>query len=372
MKHQLLCLRQAQLRVLADSISTLSYHNADMTNFRDNLVALCNALQEEDVENMNEADQHDFYKLIEETVIPWVNSYRVCNEENLHKEMLSVIQQMLTDWIPDWNRNQFLILSEGDYSIERLGNAEYAKFNAYKGVNFQKIMIDVRLPKSYNDNLLYNAVLFHEIGHLVENQYNISQKVYDRIFVSPFDQPKFDEIVSQSFMSILNGGRVYNDQIKKLTKEYVCDLFGAQYVGDKINCFVEYKHHQDLDNKSTTHPTVKERIKMIDDFIEYSKIGSTKNVLLQYILDEFKSLGNDKELKVRSVQMNSADLLVGNTIPLGNSTEVYSLFNEGWSHFFNGTSNMSAAKGHTVGNTELYDTLVGSIRMSIGKYFGLY
>lgn len=372
MKHQLLCLRQAQLRVLADSISTLSYHNADMTNFRDNLVALCIALQDEDVENMSDVDQHDFYQLIEEMVIPWVNSYSVCNEGNLHKEMLCVIQQMLTDWIPDWNRNQFLILSEGDYSIERLGDAEYAKFNAYKGVNFQKIMIEVRLPKSYNDNLLYNAVLFHEIGHLVENKYNISQKVLDKIVAQPFDQQTFNTIASQTLDSINNNNTISTDQIKSLTKEYVCDLFGAQYVGDKINCFVEYKHHQDLDNKSTTHPTVKERIKMIDDFLEYSKIGSTKNVLLQYILDEFKSLGNDKELKVRYVQMNTADLLVGNTIPLGNSTEVYSLFNEGWTHFFNGTSNMSAAKGHTVGNTELYDTLVGSMRMSIGKYFDLY
>ena len=372
MKHQLLCLRQAQLRILADSISKLSYPNADMTNFRDNLVALCNALQYEDIEHMSDVDQHDFYKLIEETVIPWVNSYRVCNDENLHKEMFSVIQQMLTDWIPGWDKTQFLILSEGDYSIKRLSSADYAKFRAYKGVDFQKIMIEVRLPKSYNDNLLYNAVLFHEIGHLVDNKYNISQKVYDRIFAAPFDQSRFDDIVSQSFMSILNGNTVYNEQIKNLTEEYVCDLFGAQYVGDKINCFVEYKHHKDLDNKSTTHPTVKERIKMIDDFLDYSKTGSTKNFLLQFILDEFKKRGTDYELKIRNVPMNTSALLVGNTIPLNNNTEVYSLFYEGWTHFFNGTASMSAAKGYTVGNTELYDTLVGSMRKSIGKYCGLY
>ena len=138
-------------------------------------------------------------------------------------------------------------------------------------------MIEVRLPKSYNDNLLYNAVLFHEIGHLVENKYNISQKVLDKIVAQPFDQQTFNTIASQTLDSINNNNTISTDQIKSLTKEYVCDLFGAQYVGDKINCFVEYKHHQDLDNKSTTHPTVKERIKMIDDFLEYSKIGSTKN-----------------------------------------------------------------------------------------------
>lgn len=243
--------------------------------------------------------------------------------------------------------------------------------------NLVTLSFDYAQDRLSASTFLFNAILFHEVGHIVEHQLCITVDVYNKLKADfQTDTSLLAKIAPESFGSILqwdktdkNKFQLQLSRMKAFVEEYVCDLFCAQYVGEYAIKYLEYKHHKDFDNKSVTHPTVNERLIMITDFLDYYKTGTTANLLLDYILNQFKSKGEDKALKLRYVDVDITDCLYGKCISCADTTQLYSIFKVGWDKYKAGPVALSSSLGREVSNTEYYELIAGGIKNTIASFF---
>jgi len=238
-------------------------------------------------------------------------------------EIVSCLEFALADWI---KRDDFIIVTSLsnrnlDFYFESSDSEEYFNnLNKYiKSLYKLKIthrLIKISLPKVLSRDYLSCVVLYHELGHFVDNELNISKKLLLNKFGT--DQPNTSQKTFTYF---------------KHKMEYFADLFAAQYINNASNLFLNYIASNNPE--SLTHPATSKRISVVDQFLA-GKECSEKDEFNQVL-----TLSGASKLKNRheNLDISKSDFL--DLIPqqINNSHELHSIYKLGWDFWSNSEKN---------------------------------
>ncbi|WP_124979098.1 M48 family metalloprotease [Nonlabens xiamenensis] len=228
-------------------------------------------------------------------------------------EIISCLEFALNDWIKD---DDFIIVTslsnkKTDFYLETtLSEESFELLNQFinnkYGLKISKKLIQISLPKILSRDYLSSVVLYHELGHFVDNQLNISKKMLLKKY--SINQPNDDET-----------SRYLNH-----TMEYFADLFAAQYVNNSSNTYLGYIAPEHPD--SQTHPATRSRINVSLDFLNSKSIE---------IVDEFNKLLHLSSLPLLEIRHSKIDISYCNLTKLypqnfEDVSELHYIFQLGW------------------------------------------
>lgn len=310
----------------------------------------------------------------------WALALDARNGYTLSHEMRVTMDNLCSHWVPDYNKYIFAA-TDGDFAINRYSSSWdvlMGLFEKLYHLKFSYQLVFFTVPKSLFNDFLFVSIIYHEMGHFVDSYYNISDEVSRRIKIRLLD-PAEEVRIRKEFIPILqslydeNQG-VYNDVKKRddcidsHIREFIADLFGAQYVGPHIMNHIELNRHGSYIVDHDSHPSPNARASLIDAFLKNDRT----NLLLVDILDSFKDTG--LELKDRYVRpSDAASLERGEPMTIDNDDELHSLFQLGWEVFFKDANAMNIASGNKLGSMnkyEFYLKLNEAMRQSIRDYLG--
>ena len=238
-------------------------------------------------------------------------------------ERVSCLEKALDDWISDnnfiiatslSNRNlDFYFMGENIEFYNLMNDTIEKKYN----LKISKRLIKIVLPRVLSRDYLSIVVLYHELGHFIDVELNLSQRIFYKKY--GFIHPNF----------------YTQDQIKFLrhTMEFFADVFAAQYINNASNLFLNYIAGNAVD--TITHPSTKSRIEIVDKFLSNEKI---------VLIDEFNLVltAQSKPLIERRHKIFNADNSDFNEfIPqqINSDEELHSIFKLGWDFWNNSETN---------------------------------
>jgi hypothetical protein len=262
-------------------------------------------------------------------------------------EIISCLEYVLEDWV---NRDNFIIATtlsnkyldfhfDSNYSqefLDVLNNYIQPKYS----IQIKHRLIKISLPKNLSRDYLSCVVLYHELGHFIDHELNISKKLLLNTYYVDEPQDKAQE-------EFLNH-----------TMEYFADLFAAQYIDNASNLYLNYIAFFEKD--SLTHPATSKRIEIVNEFIldkKCTKLNEFNNVLLISGYSEIK-----KRYKV--INLNKSDFLKLIPQTITTKEELHYIFKLGW-EFWN-SSDINFLKNFK--NRQKYHVINNLIEKSISNY----
>lgn len=300
------------------------------------------------------------------------------NGYTLSHEMRAMMDNLCSHWISNPKKYIFAT-TDGDFAFIRYSSSwDVLMDTIYKlyGLKFSCQLVTFTIPKHLFNDFLFVSIIYHEMGHFVDNYYNITDEVVRRLKIRMSD-PTSEERMRLEFFPILqkvydNSTRLYTDEKKRdeyinsYVGEYIADLFGAQYVGRNIINHIEFNRHGTYNVHTETHPSPQERAVLVNAFLTNDKA----NFLLTDIHDSF--IATNLELKNRySEPVEAETLKKGLPMTIYNDEELHSILQLGWNVYFQGASAMASRNGNKVGTTsqcDFYAQLNGAIKQSIHDY----
>lgn len=277
-------------------------------------------------------------------------------------EMIECLNAALKDWIDDYDKYIF-VTTDGDYCIYSLGKSielTYENIKNLYGIDFSYKLVNVQLPKYLLRDYLTNVVLYHELGHFVDNHYKLTETIFPEIL----KQSKDDLI--NTYFPYINPAKdvhLYEKYIRQHLCEYFADLFASQYAGSHFYNFLLYLEH-DNSNWYDTHPNHSYRKKIIIDFL-----NGVSNPVLDIIKKTVQTV-TGKELKVRFRDLSSDDFY--NLVPtiITDEKDLHSLFKLGWDVYLSGGDNFKNANAmsYTPSQSEVYNIVNNLIEKSINNF----
>lgn len=262
-------------------------------------------------------------------------------------EIISCLEYALEDWV---NRDNFIIATtlsnkyldfhfDSNYSQEFLDILNNYILPRYS-IQIKHRLIKISLPKNLSRDYLSCVVLYHELGHFIDYELNISKKMLLNKYSVDEPQDRTQEI-------FLNH-----------TMEYFADLFASQYIDNASNLYLNYIAFFDED--SNTHPATAERIKVVDEFLSGAvcvKLDEFNNVL---------TLSGSPELKKRykSINLNTSQFLKLIPQTISNKEELHFIFKLGWDFWNDSEKNFLK----TFKNRQKYHVINNLIEKSISNY----
>ena len=236
-------------------------------------------------------------------------------------ETVSCLEKVLGEWISDDNFIIATSLSNRNLDFYFMGeNIEF--FNLMNdtieklyNLKISKRLIKIVLPRVLSRDYLSIVVLYHELGHFIDIELNISQSIFYK----------------------KNGFKVrYDDaeiQAHNHTMEYFADIFAAQYINNASNLFLDYISSNTPD--SFTHPSTKKRIEFVDKFLNIEKID---------LVDEFNlvlSAQSKPLIEIRHKLFDADNSDFNEFIPqqINSDEELHSVFKLGWDFWNNSETN---------------------------------
>jgi len=169
-------------------------------------------------------------------------------------EIVTCLQYALEDWI---QKEDFIIVTSLsnknlDFHFDRnYDNEFFNNLNSYilsiYNLEVTHRLIKISLPKVLSRDYLSIVVLYHELGHFIDYELNICNKLKIKKYgILPFYS---------------------SEQLREINhfREYFADLFAAQYINDASNLFLNYIGSDIADSNS--HPATSKRIAVVDKFI---------------------------------------------------------------------------------------------------------
>lgn len=227
-------------------------------------------------------------------------------------EIVTCLSRALKEWIDDDNFIIVTSLSNKIYSfsLESIGaeNSNQIKkiiLDKY-GQSLDYRLIKINLPKLLVRDYLSCVVLYHELGHFIDAELNVS----NRIFIEKYNKLSVNTREESMFLSH--------------TKEYFADLFAAQYVSNSSNIFLNHIAFNQPD--SLTHPATQKRIQIVENFL-----NSVADTQIKVIQETLKKVGV-KQFGFRFKQIDLKDNGLINLVPqqIKSDSELHAIFKLGW------------------------------------------
>jgi hypothetical protein len=227
------------------------------------------------------------------------------------------LKEALKDWIADEELERLIIVTSlssriSDFYFEGYSKEQVDSFQSFIlirfGVQINHRLIRIGMPKALTKDCLSAVFLFHELGHFVDDELKISE----RIFFAKYSKPPY------LFASEEEVQFFYH------TKEYFADLFAAQYIGNSSCLYLMQIAPDAID--SLTHPATCERNRFTNLFLD----GEPFEILDQF-QNALKKAGCGL-LEIRHLTLRTEDSgfakLQAHLVQ--NSEMLFSLFKLGW------------------------------------------
>lgn len=159
--------------------------------------------------------------------------------------------------LQDWLGKEFIITT----ALSTDKDFHFFPYDPWKELNlllpdfeypgFDKILIQICLPKLYKHIPLYNVALYHELGHFVDTHYKIVDSTF---LINPLVPQKNIDLKTLKYIETNHRAEIF------------ADLFAACYTGDANYKFLEdaaYNHPP-----SDTHPATDFRIEISKKFLK--------------------------------------------------------------------------------------------------------
>lgn len=344
MDYQKLELRLAQLEKALYNTRTNKYSDPKKEKYHLKVISLVTKIKENDFSTFS-VYQLDFYRYFIDIIFQWVEFLDNSTLNLIPFEIVSCLQKVLEDWIPD--HNDYTILTSltnklDDYSFQYINDSQLDIYISHAktkyGIDISEKLIQINLPKYLVFDYLASVVLYHELGHFIERKYDIVERIFNE---------------EQQLKSL-------DEQLKEMYKshfrEFFCDLFAAQYVGESSNHYLSFIAYNAP--AIDTHPSTSDRLSVVSDFLKNID-NSTVSVLKEATLKTTK-----QELKIRFKEVSKKDF--ENLIPIiiKEDAELHALFVIGWKIWLD--KNCSLKKKFD-GN-KLYSVINNLIEKSISNY----
>lgn len=237
---------------------------------------------------------------------------------NIPYEIVFCLEQACKEWV-----NQDALITTAispditDFYISYVPYNFYHITKYYFDVEFNHILIQISLPQFYRRRPLYVTPLFHELGHFVDYYHRITDFTLFE-YGNDIALPGFDR-------AMINNDHLFSLIQKNHRAEYFADLFSSSYIGASgIDFLNEIAPNAPT---SQTHPSTKDRINFISDFL-----NNRPNSIVDMFNDCLALQSNRKISPVYfSPNINKS---FDNVRPykINNHKELYSFINSAWSY----------------------------------------
>ncbi len=316
MDHQKLSLRLAQLEKALHNTRTNKYSDKRKQNYHEKVLALVKGIRANDFTKFSALDL-EFYREYIDIIFQWVEFLDNSTLNLIPFELVSCLQKVLEEWIDD--HEEFTIVTSltnklDDYSFQYISDAKLDVYlsesrNKYE-IDFSEKLIQINIPRYLVFDYLASVVLYHEVGHFIEKKYNIIERIFN-------EEPQLKALKDDPAVP---AGTI--QMHKNHFKEFFCDIFAAQYVGESSNHYLSYIGNNFLGD--LTHPSTKDRLDVVQAFLS-GKDDSIVSVLKNGTLNKTKL-----DLKIRYKPINSDDFLSLIPAEITDDLQLHSLFISGW------------------------------------------
>jgi len=347
MTPKLLKLHISQLAKTIERSKTNKYSDTRKQNYHNTLSQLFECLSNENVDSLHYNKQIEIKSIID---------FAFYSFEFLDNSILTVIPHeivyCLEKVLKDWKclENNIVVTTLSNDIHGYYFNPTLSLFQPYHdiikanyGVEFKDRLIQISLPKYLVHDYLANVVLYHEIGHYVDEKYKISEAIVQTKLLAGEIKMTEKEVYLSHYM------------------EYFADLFSAQYIGDSSNYYLNYIAHKNSD--SYTHPATDKRISVVEEFLS----GVYKDKFLIDLVTATEKITGDKlQIRYSIPQKNDFEEFVPTV--LNSEKELHSVFKIAWDLWVNDVKQFSD-KG--IDFQEKYRIINNLVEKSISNYMVL-
>lgn len=353
----------------SQQLAGLTFTEAEKNQLRDELVAYAHAIYTLSINRVN-TENRDYHARMS-ILLTQMMTFLVDSHNNpINRELEYVVRKLVTDWNINLNTN-IILFSHGDYAVLHYNASVFKVLNQLYRLTFSRQPRIVYFPREYDGDVLFSSVVFHEVGHMVENDRSLGGKVYDEL-IKTIQNPRAT-ILKNYFIPDYDQKALNEDRMRAYIKEYISDLFGAQYLGGNILHYLNC--HDSLIRKKDTseHPCYDCRERLVESFMNYTSVNPnrTTDKFLQIIIDVFHNEGAIPDLRLRDLNLSKDNLVRGNNHVLANQQELFSLFSAAWRASLSGLSAVEAARGMANGALSRYDyynTINEATKQSVADY----
>ena len=288
---------------------------------------------------------------------------KTTTKEDLTSEIFSCLRLVLKDWIPAEADKYVIVCSQGDYSIL---NNEYLE-PAYKHVEkfykipFRRKLISINTPLYRKSDFLFNSVLYHEIGHFVDNYYHVTDRMMQQFMYAKLPVPQqnvYFEGIDFSNPVNINWNKVYC-----YLREYFADIFASQYIGKTVYTYLLYVNP--IGRGTDTHPSSDARIRIVDDFVDKKHT----DIELLDSIKEATRLSSKKELERRDEDIDITPFLSLKVAFPTSPKQLHNIFQQIWDLWINQRNNFIKINEVPLSNAEIYqhinDLTAATIQMIV-------
>lgn len=301
---------------------------------------------------------------------------------NAPYELTETLKAVASEWIPDIDK--YIILTHfGDYSFSVFPKEDilFKTIESDYGIaDTQKRTILLSIPHRYYRDYLNNVVLFHEIGHFVDNALSISRKLLENEFLSNYQYNGFGKGIKEYFrfletknptdiIDYKNSVIIDENTFSRLLsywKEYFADIFAASYVGNTLYRYLDYHTFpiQDCDKDHDCHPSNQLRARVTNDFL-----SENSNYIVDTIQNALNAICKKTLPKFNNV-LNPEDLYKLLPLDLQTDRELYSLFATAWDIWYGDRSEFTRQNNlvEDLNPSQLYSILNNLVEKSISNY----
>ena len=343
-----------------------SYSNSKKKEYQTQLMALYDSLKELDFDSMSDSLRVEMKEVIDFFLLSleFLNHSTI---NNVPYELVECLRSAMKEWIAN-ETNYITVTSYNEYSFDPplvLLNNYYEIIKKRFGIEFKNKLVQINLPKYLENDYLCNTVLYHELGHFIDSVLNISDVIKRDIMIKRMHGIVFNSCFIKYFPYIndsLNPN--YDFMLTRHVKEYFADLFASQYIKDACCWYLSYISSSNMIRYSGTHPSTNNRIDLVNDFIS----GKSNDVIDMFA--SFIKLKTSNELKLRSKIICSDDILDLIPCNINESSQLHSLFSEGWNIWIHRSSEFQHKNRMTseLKPSVIYRIINNLIEKSINNY----
>lgn len=289
------------------------FQDAKKQEIYNNLIKLFEGVKDSRYKSFNQ-DQLNLTKQALNIVFYGLQHLNYKNEKNIPKKLIGCLNNVLDDWIKDGTKEYLILISHNNeianfhlraYPEEHVDLFDKA-FNVFFGTGYKQSLIQISKPKTLFNDYLASTPVYHELGHFIDFNYQITQSLFRDI---DFNKENPDAKI-------------------KHYREYFADLFASQYIGRSSIEPLNYIAYNPRDKDSDTHPANKKRIEVIEIFLKGSG-----NIEIMKIINSLKKITlerTSRELKIRSVNITDSPFETLNPVKISEPKKIHSLFSQGW------------------------------------------
>ncbi len=338
-ENRLLHLKIAQAEKALGYNSNNKYSNKNLSQYQQDLNALLSRIKD-DVESGSIESG-----VVQKRLAYIFKSLEYLSDSTLNlipHELIYVLGHALSDWLPESESKKYIIVTTLSNNIDtfqfnpwmiREGSNIENDINIAYDISFSASLIQVTLPKTLVRDYLASIVLFHELGHFIDEYYGISKRIAKEIADALYNEEDIGKHGLADFFHVLPEGKKtdlsaekrsnINKQFQFYWAEYFCDLFAAQYLGDGYMQYLAFvavgKPH------SEWHPSTQTRQRVYEDFL-----NEKPNPIVDIFQKYMPQLCNENKFKKRFEPIPLDDFF--NFLPAEISTipQLYGVFALGW------------------------------------------